>query len=63
MCIKFYLENLKGRDQLGDRYRWDDYIKISLKEVGYEVVNWSHLAEDRDHWQPTVNIVMNLWIP
>jgi hypothetical protein len=28
-----------------------DNIKIYLREVAYEVVDWIHLAQDRDPWQ------------
>jgi hypothetical protein len=37
-------------------------IKIVLKEMGYEVVNWIHLAQDRDQWRAVVNVVMNLCV-
>jgi hypothetical protein len=30
------------------RRRWEDNIKMNLKEMGYEVVNWTHLTQDRD---------------
>ena len=29
-------------------YRWDDNIKIKLTEVGWHVVNWTHLSEDKE---------------
>jgi hypothetical protein len=28
--MKFWLENLKGRDHLGDKHRLEDYIKMDL---------------------------------
>jgi hypothetical protein len=35
----------EGRRPLGtSRHRWEDNIKIGLKEVGYEGVDWIHLA-------------------
>jgi hypothetical protein len=40
--------------------RWEDGIKIHLREVGWEGVEWIHLAQDRDHWRAVVNTVMNL---
>jgi hypothetical protein len=33
------------------------------KEVGWEVVDWIHLAQDRDKLQAVVNMVMNLQFP
>jgi hypothetical protein len=29
-----------------------DNIKVDLKEVGYEDVDWINLAKDRDQWDP-----------
>jgi hypothetical protein len=34
-----------------------------FKEIGWEDVEWIHLAEDRDQWQADVNTVMNLRVP
>jgi hypothetical protein len=28
--------------------RWEDSIKINLKEIGWECVDWIDLAQDRD---------------
>jgi hypothetical protein len=33
------------------------------REIGWEGMDWIQLAQDRDHWQAVVNIVMNLWVP
>jgi hypothetical protein len=30
--------------------RWDDNIKMDLKVMRFEGVDWSHLAQDRDKW-------------
>jgi hypothetical protein len=32
------------------RRRWEDNIRIDLREVGWENVDWIHLAEEREHW-------------
>jgi len=34
-------------------------IKISLKEIVSEGMDWIHSAQDRDRWQSFVNTVMN----
>jgi hypothetical protein len=31
------------------RYRWEDGIKMYLREIGWEGVEWIRLAPDRDH--------------
>ena len=39
----------KGKRPLGrPRRRWEDNIKMDLKEVGCDVRNWMDLAQDRD---------------
>jgi hypothetical protein len=41
---KFWLENLKGRAIGRPRHRWEDNIRMDLREIGWEVVVWMHLA-------------------
>ena len=51
----------EGKRLLGrPRRRWEDNIKIDLREVGYDPREWIDLAEDRDQWQAYVRAVMNL---
>ena len=45
------------------RRRWEDNIKMDLREVGWGGMDWINLAQDRDRWQTLVNAVMNLWVP
>ncbi|KAJ4438366.1 hypothetical protein ANN_14308 [Periplaneta americana] len=42
------------------RRRWEDNIKMDLKEVGYDGRDWIDLAQDRDQWRAYVRAVMNL---
>jgi hypothetical protein len=44
------------------RRRWED-IRIDFKEIGWELVDWIHLAQDRDQWRAIVNTAMNLQVP
>jgi hypothetical protein len=54
----------EGRGLLGiPRRRWDNNIKIDLREIGWGVMDWIDLAQDRDQWQALVNTVMNLRVP
>jgi hypothetical protein len=54
----------EGRRPLGrPRRRWEDNIKIDLREIGFGDVDWIHWAEDRDRWRALVNTVMNLRVP
>jgi hypothetical protein len=42
------------------RHRWEDYIKMDIREIGWEGVYWMHLAHDRYHWWAFVSMVMSL---
>jgi hypothetical protein len=43
------------------RRRWEVGIRMDLREIGWGgVVEWIHLAEDRDRWRAVVNAVMSL---
>jgi ribosome biogenesis protein Nip4 len=45
------------------RRRWEDNIKMDLREIGFGDVDWIHLAQDRDRWRALMNTVMNLRVP
>jgi hypothetical protein len=54
----------EGRRPLGrPRRRWEDNIKMDLREAGWVGTNWIELAQDRDRWRALVNAVMNLRVP
>jgi hypothetical protein len=42
------------------RHRWEDNIKMDLKEIGTECMGWICVTQDRDKWWAVVNTVMNL---
>jgi hypothetical protein len=42
------------------RRRWEDNIKMDLREIGIDGANWIRLAQDRVQWQSFVSTVMNL---
>jgi hypothetical protein len=53
----------EGKRPLGrPRRRWEDRIKMDLREIGSGGVEWIHLAQDRDRWRAVVNAVMNLGV-
>jgi hypothetical protein len=54
----------EGRRPLGrPRRRWEDNIKMNLREIGFGDVDLINLAQDRDTWRALVNTVMNLRVP
>jgi hypothetical protein len=54
----------EGRAPLGrPRHGWMDNIKMDLREIGWDGMDWIALAQDRDQWRALVNMVMNLWVP
>jgi hypothetical protein len=54
----------EGRRPLGrPRHRWEDNIKMDLREIWFGDVDRIHLARDRDRWRAIVNTVMSLRVP
>jgi hypothetical protein len=45
------------------RRRWENNIKMDLKETGIDGANWIQLAQDRVQCQAFVNTVINLRVP
>jgi hypothetical protein len=54
----------EGRRPLGrHRRRWEDNIKMDLRQVGWGGMDWINLAQDRNRWRALVNAVMNIRVP
>jgi hypothetical protein len=54
----------EGKRPLGlPRCRWVDNVKMDLRELGWDGMDWIDLAENRDQWRALVNTVMNLRVP
>jgi hypothetical protein len=50
--------NPEGKRALGrPRRRWVDNIKMDLREIGWDGIDWIELAQDRDQWRTLVNTV------
>jgi len=45
------------------RRRWKDNIKMDVRELEWEGVDWMHLAQDREEWRNLVNTVTKLRVP
>jgi hypothetical protein len=44
------------------RPKWEDNIKMDLREVGWGYMGWIYMTQDRDRWRILVNAVMNFWV-
>jgi hypothetical protein len=54
----------EGKRPLGrPRRRCVDNIKMNLREIRWDGMDWIDLAQDRDQWRDLVNTVMNLLVP
>jgi ribosome biogenesis protein Nip4 len=57
----FFIGKPEKKRLLGrPRRRWEDNIRMDLREIGWEVVDWIHLAQYKEQWRAVVNMVMNL---
>ena len=45
------------------RHRWEDNVRMDLKEIGINTRNLVDSAQDRDYWRALVNVALNLWVP
>jgi hypothetical protein len=62
-CTGFWSER-QGKRPLGrPRRRWEDGIRMDLREIGLGGVDWIRLAQDRDRWRAVVSAVMNVLAP
>jgi hypothetical protein len=51
----------EGKRPLGrPKRRWEDGIRMDVREIGLGDVDWIRLSQDRDRWRAVVSAVMNL---
>jgi hypothetical protein len=44
-------------------HKWEDSIKMAIREIGINGAFWIRLAQDRVWWRDFVSTVMNLRVP
>ena len=53
----------KKKTSLNPRRKWDENIRMVLKEIGVSTRNWIDLVQVRDYWRALVNAALNLRVP
>jgi hypothetical protein len=59
MHTKFWSGNLRGKH----RRTWEDNIRMDLREIGWEDVDWMRLNQDKDQWRAAVDAIINFLVP
>ena len=62
-AFKILSGNLKKATIWKPRYRWEDNIRMALKDIGNNISNWVDSAQDRDYWRALANAALNLRVP
>jgi hypothetical protein len=63
-AYKILVGKPEGKRTLGrPRHRWEDTIKMDVREMGVGRKVWIHLSQNRCHWQAVVSMLINLEVP
>ena len=63
-AFKILIGKPTGKKPLGKpRRRWEDNIKIDLKEIGINKRNWVDSVQDKVYWRALVSAAFNLQVP
>jgi hypothetical protein len=61
---RFLVGRPKGKRPVGrPRRRWEDNIKMDLREIGINGANWIQLTQDSVQRRAFLKTVMNLRVP
>jgi hypothetical protein len=64
MFTGFWLGGPKAREPRGrPRSRWEDNIKMDLREIEIDGANWIQVVQHRVQWLACLNMIMNLRLP
>jgi hypothetical protein len=62
-AYKILFGKLEGKIPLGRPTHSLEYnIRMVLREIGWEGMNWMHLVWDRNHWCNVVNKIMTILV-
>jgi hypothetical protein len=60
---RVFMGKPEGKISLGrPRRRWVGNNEVDLREIGWDVVDWIDMAQDRDQWRALVSTVLNIWV-
>jgi hypothetical protein len=60
---KIFVIKPEGKKPLGRPWRrWEDNIRMYLGELGWEGMDWIHVAQDKDQWRAVVNTILELQV-
>jgi hypothetical protein len=63
-AYRIFVGKPEGKRLVGrPRRRWVDNIKMDLREMGWDDMDWIEVAQHGDQWKAVVNTVMNLRVP
>jgi hypothetical protein len=63
-AYRILVGNPEGKRLLGrPRRRWMDNIKMDLREIEWDGMDWIDVAQDRDQWRALVNAIMKSRVP
>jgi hypothetical protein len=63
-AYRIFVGKPEGKRPLGRlRRRWVDNVKIDLREIEWDGIDWIDLARDMDQWRALVNMAMNFRVP
>jgi hypothetical protein len=63
LCKKMWLGKPEGKRPQGrPRHRWEDNIRMDVREIEYKCMEYIHPVQDRNQRRTLVNTVKNLWV-
>jgi hypothetical protein len=64
MGYRILVRKQEGKRLVGKpRRRWEDNIRMELREIEWGGTDWIDLAQGRDKWRAFVKTVMSLRVP
>jgi len=62
-CVQYFGRKTWKEDTLGrHERRWEDNIRMDIREIVWEGMDLIHLAQDRDQWRDRANTVINIQV-